>query len=99
MAEKQEKPKTVSVYRPQGTDPIGATVGGYRFGVVHHGVPEDVAAALVEKKNFAIVEKNFDPKKAVVTKDAPQKGEDKVPAEPPPSDTSTDQTQQNTAKK
>lgn len=74
-----EKKKTVSVYREHGSDPKGVTVGGYTLGVVHHDVPEDFAAVLV-KKSFRIVPRNFDPKKEAKSE---EKGEPNGTAAPP----------------
>lgn len=75
-----EKKKTVSVYREQGDDPKGVTVGGYTLGVVHHGVSEEVAAVLT-RKQFQIVPPNFDPKKQQKSDQKGENGATSPPAE------------------
>lgn len=65
-----------NLYRPQGTDPKGAEVGGYRIGEVHRNVPDSVATALMGKR-FVEVPATFNPGKDplpgtdVVTDDEP----------------------------
>lgn len=53
-------PKTL--FRPQGTDPRGTEIGGYRIGIVHRDVP-DVDAAALEAKQFVEVPPTFNPAK------------------------------------
>jgi hypothetical protein len=55
------------LYRPQGTDPKGSTVGGYVIGAVHRNVPDKIAEVMVKNHGFTEVEKDFDPKKAAPT--------------------------------
>jgi hypothetical protein len=55
---------TKTIYREQGTDPTGTTVGDRLIGIVHRDVPAAEADYLIANKKFREVTRDFDPKKA-----------------------------------